>query len=61
MITPTGESIIKPLYECLCGLSYYAPDAYYIEFQKAGVSYKFNEEGELIEKGGKAGGHCFCE
>lgn len=61
LITLKGETIIKPSYECLCGLSYYAPEAYYIEFQKEGVSYKFNEKGELLEKGGKLGGHCFCE
>jgi hypothetical protein len=61
LITPEGENIIKPYYECLCGLSYYAPEGYYVEFQKANVSYKFDEKGELIEKGGKPGGHCFCE
>ena len=61
LITTDGETIIKPEYECLCGLSYYAPEGYYIEFQKAEVSYKFNEKGELIEKGGKPGGYCFCE
>lgn len=61
LTTLTGESIIKPGYECLCGLSYYAPDSYYIEFKKANVSYKFNEKGELVEKGGKGSKACFCE
>lgn len=61
LITLTGESIIKPGYECLCGLGYYAPEGYYIEFKKENVSYKFNEKGELIEKGGKGSKACFCE
>ncbi|MCB9223509.1 MAG: WG repeat-containing protein [Crocinitomicaceae bacterium] len=61
LIQTTGETIITPSYECLCGLSYFAPEGYYVEFQKAEVSYKFNEKGELIEKGGKPGGYCFCE
>ena len=61
LITLTGETIIKPAYECLCGLSYYAPAGYYIEFKKENVSYKFNEKGELIEKGGKGSKACFCE
>jgi WG containing repeat len=61
LITTEGETIIKPTYECLCGLSYFAPSAYYIEFKKAGVSYKFSETGELIEKGGKGSKACFCE
>ena len=61
LINLDGSELIKPAYECLCGLNYYAPTAYYVEFQKAGVSYKFSETGELIEKGGKSGGNCFCE
>jgi hypothetical protein len=61
LITLKGESIIKPAYECLCGLGYYAPSTYYIEFKKAEMSYKFDKEGTLIEKGGKSGGNCFCE
>jgi hypothetical protein len=61
LITTTGETIIKASYECLCGLSYYAPASYYIEFKKADVSYKFNEKGELIEKGGTGSKACFCE
>ena len=61
LINLDGSIIIKPQFECLCGLNYYAPDDYYIEFQKAGVSYKYSHTGELIEKGGKSGGMCFCE
>lgn len=61
LIDLEGNIIIKPAYECLCGLGYYAPSDYYIEFQKGGVSYKFSETGELIEKGGKSAGNCFCE
>jgi WG containing repeat len=61
LINLDGSIIIKPAYECLCGLGYYAPTAYYIEFKKSEVSYKFSETGALIEKGGKSGGGCFCE
>lgn len=61
LIDLEGNNIIKPAYGCLCGLGYYAPSGYYIEFKKSGVSYKFSETGELIEKGGKSGGNCFCE
>lgn len=61
LITTEGEEIIKPAYGCLCGLSYFAPSTYYIEFKKEDVSYKFDHKGELIEKGGKGSPACFCE
>lgn len=61
LITTKGEVIVTPGYECLCGLSYYAPSNFYIEFQKGGVSYKFDHAGKLTEKGGKSQGNCFCE
>ncbi|MEO9531237.1 MAG: hypothetical protein ABJG68_12065 [Crocinitomicaceae bacterium] len=61
LVTLEGENIIKPAYECLCGLSYFAPSSYYIEFKKADVSYKFDQDGNLIEKGGVGSKACFCE
>ena len=61
LITTEGDEIIKPAYGCLCGLSYFAPSNYYIEFKKDDISYKFNHKGELIEKGGKGSPACFCE
>ncbi|MBD3637040.1 MAG: WG repeat-containing protein [Crocinitomicaceae bacterium] len=61
LINLDGSEIIKPAYDCLCGLNYYAPSGYYIEFKKDNVSYKFSKTGELVEKGGKSGGNCFCE
>ena len=61
LTTLKGENIIKPNYDCLCGLSYYAPADYYIEFKKDEVSYKFDHKGELIKKGGKSDAVCFCE
>lgn len=61
LITLDGKDIVKPAYECLCGLSYFAPSGYYIEFKKGGVSYKFDQTGTLIEKGGTGSKACFCE
>jgi hypothetical protein len=61
LITLDGKEIIKPTYECLCGLSYFAPTSYYIEFKKSDVSYKFDQTGTLIEKGGTGSRACFCE
>ncbi|UKN02939.1 WG repeat-containing protein [Paracrocinitomix mangrovi] len=61
LIKTDGTEIIKPAYECLCGFSYYAPSNYYIEFKKEEVSYKYDENGTLIEKGGKGSDACFCE
>lgn len=61
LTTLKGENIITPQFECLCGLGYYAPSGYYVEFKKGEVSYKYNEKGELVEKGGKSSGACFCE
>ena len=61
LTTLKGENIIRPQFDCLCGLGYYAPSNYYVEFKKDDVSYKYNHKGELVEKGGKSGGACFCE
>ncbi len=61
LITTEGEEIIKPGYGCLCGLSYFAPSNYYIEFKKDDISYKFDHKGQLVEKGGKGSMACFCE
>lgn len=61
VITRENEIIIPIEYDCLCGLSYFAPASYYIEFTKAGVSYKFKENGELVEKGKASGKPCLCD
>lgn len=62
LIDLEGNEIIKPTQPCLCGLGYYAPADYYIEFQsEAGTSYYYNEKGELLKKEGGSKSVCFCE
>ncbi|MBK9592937.1 MAG: WG repeat-containing protein [Crocinitomicaceae bacterium] len=61
LISLTNEIIVPFEYECLCGLSYYAPDAYYIEFKKAGSLYRFDYTGKLVEKVVGEGKACLCE
>lgn len=61
LISLSNEIIIPFEYECLCGLSYYAPENYYIEFKKAGYLYRFDHTGKLIEKVQGEGKACLCE
>jgi hypothetical protein len=61
LISLKNEIIVPFEYECLCGLSYYAPDNYYIEFKKAGTLYRFDHTGKLIEKIAGEGKACLCE
>lgn len=61
LISLTNEIIIPFEYECVCALSYYAPDNWYIEFKKAGTLYRFDHTGKLIEKVSGEGKSCLCE
>lgn len=61
LISLQNEVIVPFEYECLCGLSYYAPDNYYIEFKKAGSLYRFDHTGKLVEKVTGEGKACLCE
>lgn len=61
MMALDGTVIIPFEYECICGISYYAPDNYYIEFKKAGTLYRYDHTGKLIEKVAGAGKGCLCE
>lgn len=61
LISLTNEIIVPFEYECLCNLSYYAPDNYYIEFKKAGQLYRFDYTGKLVEKVAGEGRACLCE
>lgn len=61
LISLKNEIIVPFEYECLCGISYYAPDNYYIEFKKAGTLYRFDHTGKLIEKIAGEGKACLCE
>jgi WG containing repeat len=61
MISLANEIIIPFEYECLCGLAYYAPDNYYIEFKKGTTLYRFDSTGKLIEKVVGEGKACLCE
>ncbi|MBI3136797.1 MAG: WG repeat-containing protein [Bacteroidetes bacterium] len=61
LISLQNEIIVPFEYECLCNLSYYAPDAYYIEFRKAGYLYRFDHTGKLVEKTAGEGKACLCE
>lgn len=61
LISLKNEIIVPFEYECLCGLSYYAPDNYYIEFKKAGTLYRFDHTGKLVEKIVGEGKACLCE
>jgi hypothetical protein len=61
LISLSNEIIVPFEYECLCGLSYFAPDAYYIEFKKAGFLYRFDHTGKLVEKVAGEGRACLCE
>ena len=61
LISLTNQIIIPFEYECLCNLSYYSPDSYYIEFKKAGTLYRFDHTGKLVEKVVGEGKACFCE
>lgn len=61
LISLTNDIIVPFEYECLCGLAYYAPDNYYIEFKKAGYLYRFDSTGKLIEKIAGEGKACLCE
>lgn len=61
LISLTNEIIVPFEYECLCGVSYFAPETYYIEFKKAGYLYRYDHTGKLIEKVAGEGKACLCE
>jgi len=61
LISLTNEIIVPFEYECLCGLAYYAPETYYIEFKKGTTLYRFDQTGKLIEKIVGEGKACLCE
>jgi len=61
LISLAGEIIVPFEYECLCGLTYYAPENYYIEFKKGTTLYRFDHTGKLIEKIIGEGKACLCE
>ena len=61
LISLTNEIIVPFEYECLCNVSYFAPETYYIEFKKAGTLYHFDHTGKLVEKVAGAGKACLCE
>jgi len=61
LISLKNEIIVPFEYECLCGLSYYAPEKYYIEFKKGTTLYRFDHTGTLVEKVAGEGKACLCE
>jgi hypothetical protein len=61
MMALDGTVIVPFEYECICGISYYAPENYYIEFKKAGNLYRFDQAGKLVEKVAGEGKLCMCE
>ncbi len=61
VISLTGEEIIPCEYNCMCSLGYFSPEGYFIEFKNGNTSYKFDENGELIEKAPSTNDRCLCE
>ena len=60
LIGESGELLVVPDYDCVCGLSYFAPNDYYIEFKKGPKFFRFDPHGQLLEQVSTGQDACIC-